>query len=131
MVSGTLSLKPAVQGQDKMPETFNTFCHGQWQERLTAPAGSRRATARSSGLFVMLPGPWIGLGAQMRRHSAFGSYSRVPVEEVGGQLTDHDDPAKRARLLSSGNCNGNSAACGRRNRVDLPNKFACGFAARV
>jgi hypothetical protein len=36
--------------------------------------------------------------------------SNVPIEEVGGQLTDHYDPTKRALFLSSENYNGRSIA---------------------
>ena len=76
-------------------------------------------------LLVMLPGLLIGLWAQIKLHSAYGKYSRVPVdsgmtgaeaarrildqaglnntpvEEIPGQLSDHYDPAKRALFLSS------------------------------
>src|SRR5205814_10457248 len=34
----------------------------------------------------------------------------VPVEEIGGHLTDHYDPTKRALFLSSENFQGNSIA---------------------
>ncbi|HSY18260.1 MAG TPA: zinc metallopeptidase [Candidatus Acidoferrales bacterium] len=85
-------------------------------------------------LFVMLPGLLIGLWAQMKLHSAYGKYSRVPVgsgmtgaeaarhildragltdmpvEEVEGHLSDHFDPAKRALFLSSENYHGNTIA---------------------
>ena len=36
--------------------------------------------------------------------------SNVPVEEIGGHLTDHYDPAKRALFLSPTNYEGNSIA---------------------
>ena len=85
-------------------------------------------------LFVMLPGLLIGLWAQMKLMSAFGKYSKVPiengmtgaeaarhildqagltdmpVEEVPGQLSDHYDPTKRALFLSSDNYHGRSVA---------------------
>ena len=85
-------------------------------------------------LFVMLPGLLIGLWAQMKLMSAFGKYSKVPigngmtgaeaarcildeaglhnvpVEEVGGHLSDHYDPTKRALFLSSDNFHGQSVA---------------------
>ena len=84
--------------------------------------------------FVMLPGLLIGLWAQMKLMSAFGKYSKVPiengmtgaeaarhildqagltdmpVEEVPGQLSDHYDPTKRALFLSSDNYHGRSVA---------------------
>jgi hypothetical protein len=85
-------------------------------------------------LFVFLPGLIIGLWAQMKLMSAFGKYSKVPiengmsgaeaarrildeagltdmpVEEVPGQLSDHYDPTKRALFLSSDNYHGRSVA---------------------
>jgi hypothetical protein len=85
-------------------------------------------------LFVMLPGLLIGLWAQMKLMSAYGKYSRIPVEsgmtgaeaarsildhagltdvpieEVPGRLSDHYDPVKRALFLSSDNFHGNSVA---------------------
>lgn len=85
-------------------------------------------------LVVMLPSLLIGVWAQMKLMSAFGKYSRVPVdsgitgaeaarhildqagltnmpvEEVPGQLSDHYDPEKRALFLSSDNYHGNSVA---------------------
>ena len=82
----------------------------------------------------VLPGLLIGIWAQMKLSSAYGKYSRVglaaglsgaeavreildraglvsvPVKEVGGHLTDHYDPAKRALFLSSENFHGQSVA---------------------
>ncbi|MGB7748636.1 MAG: zinc metallopeptidase [Verrucomicrobiia bacterium] len=76
-------------------------------------------------LFVMLPGMLIGIWAQIKLSSAYGKYSRVPVEsgmtgaeaareildraglhnvpveEIPGRLSDHYDPIKRALFLSS------------------------------
>ena len=81
-----------------------------------------------------LPGLLIGMWAQIKLSSAYGKYSRVglssgisgaeaareildraglvnmPVNEVGGHLTDHYDPTKRALFLSSGNFHGQSVA---------------------
>ncbi len=85
-------------------------------------------------LFVMLPGLLVGIWAQYKLHSAYGTYSRVmaesgltgaetarrildqagltdmPVEEVEGHLSDHYDPEKRALFLSSDNFHGQSLA---------------------
>lgn len=85
-------------------------------------------------LLFMLPAMLIGLWAQFKLKSAYGKYSRVglnsgvtgaeaareildqaglsnvPVSEVGGHLTDHYDPAKRALCLSSENFHGRSIA---------------------
>jgi len=82
----------------------------------------------------VLPGLLIGIWAQMKLSSAYGKYSRVglasglsgaeaareildranlvnvPVNEVGGHLTDHYDPLKRALFLSSENFHGQSVA---------------------
>lgn len=76
----------------------------------------------------------VGLWAQFKLKSAYGKYSRVglksgvtgaeaareildraglsnvPVGEVGGHLTDHYDPTKRALCLSSENFHGRSIA---------------------
>jgi len=83
---------------------------------------------------VVLPGLLIGIWAQMKLSSAYGKYSRVPVEsgltgaqaarqilnqaglnnmpveEVPGHLTDHYDPTKRALFLSSDNFSGRTVA---------------------
>lgn len=85
-------------------------------------------------LLFMLPAMALGLWAQFRLSSAYGKYSRVglysgltgaeaareildraglhdvPVREVGGHLTDHYDPTKRALCLSSDNFHGRSIA---------------------
>src|SRR5262245_51131946 len=84
-------------------------------------------------LFV-IPGLLLGLYAQIRLSAAYGKYSRVdvqsgmtgaqaareildaaglnnvPVEEIGGHLTDHYDPTKRALFLSPDNFEGRSVA---------------------
>jgi uncharacterized protein len=81
-----------------------------------------------------LPGLLIGIWAQIKLTSAYGKYSQVglgtglsgaeaareildragltgvPVAEVGGHLTDHYDPVKRALFLSSENFHGRSVA---------------------
>src|SRR5882672_6569778 len=81
-----------------------------------------------------IPGLILGIYAQIRLMSAYGRYSKVPVEsgitgataarmildsagltdvpiaEVPGRLTDHYDPSKRALFLSSGNYNGRTVA---------------------
>lgn len=75
--------------------------------------------------WFFIPGLLLGLYAQMRLSSAYGRYSRVPtnsglsgaqaareildnaglhsmaINEVGGHLTDHYDPMKKALFLSS------------------------------
>ena len=85
-------------------------------------------------LLVVLPGLLIGIWAQIKLSSAYGKYSRVPVEsgltgaqaareildqaglnnvpvqEVPGHLTDHYDPTKRALFLSSDNFHGQTVA---------------------
>ncbi len=84
-------------------------------------------------LFV-LPGLLLGLYAQMKLSSTYGRYIRepvasglsgaeaareildragltnMPVEEVGGHLTDHYDPRKKALFLSTENYRGRSLA---------------------
>jgi len=81
-----------------------------------------------------IPGLLIGIWAQIKLSSAYGKYSRVPVDsglsgaqaarvildraglnnvpvqEVPGHLTDHYDPAKRALFLSSENFHGQTVA---------------------
>ena len=81
-----------------------------------------------------LPGLLIGIWAQIKLSSAYGKYSRVPVEsgmtgaqaareildraglvnvpveEVEGRLSDHYDPTKRALFLSSDNFQGRTVA---------------------
>ncbi len=85
-------------------------------------------------MMFMLPAMLVGMWAQIKLMSAYGRYSRVglmsgltgaeaareildraglrdvPVNEIGGQLTDHYDPRKRALCLSSNNFHGNSVA---------------------
>jgi len=82
----------------------------------------------------MIPGMIIGIWAQVKLSSAYGKYSRIPVEsgltgaeaarrildnaglrempveEVPGHLTDHYDPTKRALFLSSNNYHGQTIA---------------------
>src|ERR1051325_4949958 len=84
--------------------------------------------------WFILPGIILGLYAQIKLSSAYGRFSQVPthsglsgaeaarevlssagladmpVEEVGGHLTDHYDPMKRALFLSSENYHGRSLA---------------------
>jgi uncharacterized protein len=81
-----------------------------------------------------LPGVLLGIWAQIKLSSAYGKYSRVPVnsgmtgaqaareilnhaglndmpvEEVPGHLTDHYDPTRRALFLSTENFHGQSVA---------------------
>jgi Zn-dependent membrane protease YugP len=81
-----------------------------------------------------LPGLLLGLYAQIRLSSIYGKYikigaasglsgaeaaraildraglSSMPVEEVGGHLTDHYDPMRKALFLSSENYRGRSLA---------------------
>ena len=85
-------------------------------------------------LYYMLPGLLLGLYAQIKLSSAYGRYIRepiasglsgaeaareildhaglnnVPVEEIGGHLTDHYDPQKKALFLSSENYRNRSIA---------------------
>ena len=82
--------------------------------------------------WLAIPGVLLGLYAQMRVTSTYGRYLRVgtasgltgaeaareildsaglremPVQEVGGHLTDHYDPLKKALFLSSENYRGSS-----------------------
>jgi len=84
--------------------------------------------------WMVIPGILLGLYAQMRLMSTYGKYSRIgnargmtgaeaareildaaglynmPVNEVGGHLTDHYDPTKKALFLSSENFHGTSIA---------------------
>lgn len=84
--------------------------------------------------WIAIPGIVLGLYAQFRVTSAYGHYVRVgtragltgaeaarevldaaglqdiPVHEIGGHLTDHYDPRKKALFLSSENYRGNSIA---------------------
>jgi Zn-dependent membrane protease YugP len=81
-----------------------------------------------------IPGILLGLYAQMKLSSTYAKYSRIgnasgltgaeaareildsaglhsmPVNEVGGHLTDHYDPMKKALFLSSENYRGTSLA---------------------
>ena len=81
-----------------------------------------------------IPGLILGLYAQFKLTSTYGRYLRVPtnrgltgaqaarsildnsglhhmpVQEVGGRLTDHYDPMKKALFLSSENFHGHSIA---------------------
>ena len=85
-------------------------------------------------LLFLIPGMALGIYAQIRLSSAYAKYRKValeagltgaqaareildraglqnvPVAEVGGRLTDHYDPTKRALFLSSENFNGRSVA---------------------
>ena len=84
--------------------------------------------------FIILPGMFLGIWAQIKLHSAYGKYSQiavesgmtgaeaarrildnaglqnVPVEEVPGRLSDHYDPTKRALFLSPDNFSGRTIA---------------------
>jgi Zn-dependent membrane protease YugP len=92
------------------------------------------------GLFLadywwfIIPGILLGLYAQMKLSSTYAKYVRIgnarglsgaeaareildsvglhnmPVNEVGGHLTDHYDPTKKALFLSSENFHGTSLA---------------------
>jgi uncharacterized protein len=85
-------------------------------------------------IFVFIPGLLIGLYAQMKLSSTYRKYvriaaasgltgaqaareildsaglTRMPVNEVGGHLTDHYDPTRKALFLSSENFHGRSLA---------------------
>lgn len=85
-------------------------------------------------LILMVPGLLLGIYAQFKLRSAYGRYQQVPssrgltgaeaariildrsgltevgVHEIGGELTDHYDPTKRALFLSSANFRGHSLA---------------------
>jgi Zn-dependent membrane protease YugP len=84
--------------------------------------------------WLAIPGILLGLYAQFKLSSVYGKYTRIgnsrgmtgaeaarevldsaglhtmPVEEVGGHLTDHYDPMKKALFLSSENYHGTSIA---------------------
>src|SRR5215471_1219092 len=84
--------------------------------------------------FLMIPGVILGIYAQIKLSAAYNKYVRVPVqsglsgaeaareildraglnnvpvEEIGGHLTDHYDPTKKALFLSSENFQGRSVA---------------------
>src|SRR5688572_12996433 len=85
-------------------------------------------------LWFMIPGILLGLYAQMKLSSTYRRYVQepvatgvtgaeaareildragladMPVNEVGGRLTDHYDPTKKALFLSSENFHGHSIA---------------------
>src|SRR6185295_5098300 len=84
--------------------------------------------------WLVIPGVLLGIYAQIKLSAAYSKYSRVPVdsglsgaeaareildgaglhsvpiEEVGGHLTDHYDPTKKALFLSSENFRSRSIA---------------------
>lgn len=84
--------------------------------------------------WLMIPGLLLGIYAQIRLSSTYAKYIRIPnerglsgaeaareildaagmpgmpVKEVGGHLTDHYDPTKKALFLSSENYRGQSLA---------------------
>ena len=84
--------------------------------------------------WLVIPGILLGLYAQMKLKSTYAKYIRIgsarglsgaeaareildsvglhnmPVNEVGGHLTDHYDPTKKALFLSSENFHGTSLA---------------------
>jgi Zn-dependent membrane protease YugP len=84
--------------------------------------------------WLVIPGILLGLYAQMKLSSTYAKYTRIgnasglsgaqaareildsvglhsmPVNEVGGHLTDHYDPTKKALFLSSENFHGTSLA---------------------
>src|SRR5712671_2414151 len=84
--------------------------------------------------WILIPGILIGLYAQFRLWSTYNKYlqmslrsqlsgaeaareildsaglSQVAVEQIGGQLTDHYDPSKKALFLSAENYQGRSVA---------------------
>lgn len=84
--------------------------------------------------WLIIPGMLLGLYAQFRVMSSYAKYSRVgstggisgaqaareildnaglsgmPIEAIGGHLTDHYDPTKKALFLSGENYHGNSLA---------------------
>jgi len=84
--------------------------------------------------WYLLPGLILGIYAQIKLSIAYGKYVRigvrngmtgaaaaraildhaglsdVPIQEIGGHLTDHYDPVKKALFLSPQNYEGNSIA---------------------
>jgi len=84
--------------------------------------------------WLMIPGLILGIYAQIKLSSVYNRYLRVgtqsglsgaeaaraildnagltdvPIEEIGGQLTDHYDPRKKALFLSSENFQGRSVS---------------------
>ena len=85
-------------------------------------------------MWLIIPGLILGIYAQFKLSSTYSKYLRiglrsrltgaqaareildnsglhnVPVEAIGGHLTDHYDPTKRALFLSAENYEGNSVA---------------------
>ncbi|MDB6122392.1 MAG: flagellar biosynthesis anti-sigma factor FlgM [Pedosphaera sp.] len=83
-------------------------------------------------MWLLIPGIILGIYAQIKLTSAYNRYLQVgthsglsgaeaareildhagladmPVEEIGGHLTDHYDPAKKALFLSTDNFHGRS-----------------------
>ncbi len=88
----------------------------------------------STWFLFFIPGLILGIYAQIKLSAAYGRYARVgvasgmsgaeaarevlnsaglvnvPVERIGGHLTDHYDPSKRALFLSADNYDGRSIA---------------------
>src|SRR4051812_46042235 len=84
--------------------------------------------------YYMIPGLILGIYAQIKLSAAYSKYvkvgvrngmtgaqaareilnhaglSDVPIEEIGGHLTDHYDPVKKALFLSPENFEGRSIA---------------------
>jgi len=84
--------------------------------------------------FLAIPGLLLGLYAQFKLMAAYGKYAKVglrsglsgaeaareildraglnnvPIEEIGGRLTDHYDPTRKALFLSSENFQGRSVS---------------------
>src|SRR6266478_1169175 len=84
--------------------------------------------------WLAIPGLLLGIYAQIKLSSTYNKYiqigtssgltgaqaareilddaglTTIPIEEVGGHLTDHYDPTKKALFLSSENFHGNSIA---------------------
>jgi Zn-dependent membrane protease YugP len=84
--------------------------------------------------WLLIPGLLLGIYAQIKLSATYGRYSNVglqsglsgadaareildqagltnmPVHEIGGHLTDHYDPTKKALFLSSENFRGHSVA---------------------
>lgn len=84
--------------------------------------------------YYMIPGLILGIYAQIKLSAAYSKYVRiptrngmtgaqaaraildhagltdVPIQEIGGRLTDHYDPIKKALFLSPENYEGNSIA---------------------
>jgi Zn-dependent membrane protease YugP len=82
--------------------------------------------------FLIIPGMLLGLYAQIKLSASYGKYlrvgvqsglsgaeaareilrqaglERVPVEQIGGHLSDHYDPTKKALFLSPANYQGRS-----------------------